>query len=83
MLIEMNATNEAEAKIEAVKISNDNPGAYVLVVNDFGLLATAHKALPAQAPSDACFGWYARNGKVRSFTEAQHATNQKATPALS
>lgn len=82
-MIALQATSEADAIPEALKLSNRNPGRYVLVVACFGLFATLHKSLPAQAPSDTPFGWYALNGKVKRFTTAQHVANQKATPALS
>jgi hypothetical protein len=82
-MIELKATSEAAAKQEALRLSKAHPGKYLLVVNTFGLFCTLHDRLPPQAPSDTPFSWYVLNGKVRTFTEAQHVANQKATPALS
>ncbi len=82
-MITLKARTENEAKAEAIELSLAHPGQYVLVHADFGAVATLHKRLPAQAPSDSPFNWYALNGKTRTFTEAQHVANQLATPDMS
>ncbi len=82
-MIELSATNEAEAKSEIQALSERTPGVYFTAAACFGLFAVPSKRLPAQAPSDTPFDWYVLNGKVRLFSTAQHEANQRATPALS
>ena len=82
-MIELKAKNEADAKTEAVKISLENPGSYVTVFACFGLCATVSKRLHVFAPSDSVFAWYARNGKLKTFTEKQTIQDQIHTPVMS
>ena len=83
MMIALNAKTESEARVEIASLSAVRPGKYLIVAACFGLFAEVHNKLSAQAPSDTPFNWYALNGKLKQFTEAQHTANQKATPALS
>ena len=82
-MIALEATNEAQAKDEAVALSIANKGMYVEVFACFGLFAALHKRLNVFAPSDSIFGWYALNGQVKAFTNAQQIAMQNATPSMS
>ena len=81
-MIEMKAKTEQQAKQEAKKQSQNNGGKYVTVFAAFGLFMSDHDHLNVQAPSDSIFGWYALNGKIKSFTNSQIIANQIATPAM-
>lgn len=81
--MKLKATNETEARTEAIEISNSNRGMYVTVSACFGLFASLSTRLNTFAPSDSCFAWYVRNGKVKTFTEDQRIADQNATPRLS
>ena len=67
---------EAEAKKNCIKLSNRNPGLYVIAVNLFGLFAHISKRLDVHAPGDTPFDWYILNGKVKQFTSAQVVADQ-------
>lgn len=67
----MQATNEAEAKIEAIALSKKNRGLYVEVFTCFGMFAGIRKSLSVQSVGDSHFDWYAFNGKIRPFTSKQ------------
>ena len=82
-MIELKAKNEQDAKAEAVALSLSNPGLYVEVFACFGLFAALRKRLNVFMPSDSVFGWYALNGKVKQFTDAQVIADQNATPMMS
>ena len=81
-MLALKATNEAQARTEAVALSIANKGMYVEVFACFGLFAALHKRLNVFAPSDSIFGWYALNGKVKAFTNAQKIADQNATPMM-
>ena len=82
-MLALEATNEAQAKTEAVALSIAHKGMYVEVFACFGLFAALHKRLNVFAPSDSIFGWYALNGQVKAFTNAQQIAMQNATPSMS
>jgi hypothetical protein len=76
---------EADAKKNCIKLSEQNPGMYVIAVNRrrlwlrdglFGLFAHIEKRLNVQAPGDTPFDWYILNGEVKQFTLAQVVANQ-------
>ena len=79
---ELKATNESQAKNEAIEISLENPGSYVIISACFGLIASIQKRLNVYAPSDSVFSWYVLNGTVKRFTIKQEIADQNATPVL-
>lgn len=81
-MIQLKAKNEQEAKVEAIKLSLDNPGQYVTTAALFGLFAFMSKQLDVQAPTDSKFKWYVLNGKIKPFTTKQRIADQNATPLM-
>jgi hypothetical protein len=55
----------------AVDLSNQNPGKYVVVVNDFGAHLVVRNRLSADTPAASALGHYWLNGKKKSFTARQ------------
>ena len=80
--VEMKAQTFAQAKPEAIQISNANPGKYITIHSCFGALAGIHDRLHVFAPTDSCVDWYVLDGKVKKFTEAQQIADQNATPVM-
>lgn len=83
IMIELKAKNEEEAQTEALRLSEENPGRYIIISACFGIVATVTRNLNTFAPSDSCFSWYVFNGKLRTFTKKQRIADQNATPKLS
>lgn len=79
----MKAQDETEAKVEAINLSNLNPGKYITVRPCFGLIASIKTRLHVFDPSDSAYGWYVLNGKVKAFTSRQKIADQNATPIMS
>lgn len=82
-MTKLTARNEAEAKSEAIQLSNENPGMYITITATFGLYASLAKRLHTFAPSDSVFAWYVLNGTIRQFSSAQRIADQNATPKRS
>lgn len=82
-MLELTSKNETEARAECIKLSQDNPGRYIIPFTCFGLFATVAKRLHVFAPTDAVFAWYALNGRIKPFTGKQKLADQLATPILS
>ena len=82
-MIALKAKNEAQAKEEAIALSIANKGMYVEVFACFGLFAGLLPRLSVYTPSGSIFGWYALNGKIKPFTNAQKIADQNATPTMS
>jgi len=70
-------------RVEALDLSRQNPGMYVIVENLFGPFASLHKRLNVFAPTDSHVDEYFLNGVARKFTSAQRAADSAATPQLS
>ena len=82
-MIKMEARCEDDARIEAIAISKENPGKYVIVALAFGAFACLSDRLNVFAPTDTPFNWYVLNGRLKTFTQAQVIADQNATPMMS
>ena len=75
-MIELTAKTQDQAQVEAIVISLQNKGKYVIVYPNFGLFAGVLDRLTAYTPSDTPFDWYILNGQVKRFTTKQIDANQ-------
>ena len=72
-----------EAKTEAMKLSEKNPGTYYTLYSCFGIFIQSSKRLHVFAPSDSCYPAYWHNGIEKPFSTAQIANDWANTPTMS
>jgi len=81
--VELDGRNEEQVKKSAISLSKKNRGMYIVPYVDFGqAFANMNKRLNVFSPSDATFGWYVINGKVKKFTGKQKVADQNNTPTM-
>ena len=75
-------SDESAVKREAVRLSLLHPGSYVTNSSAFCLFLHVAPRLGVFTPSGSCFQWYALNGKVKAFSNAQELADELATPMM-
>lgn len=75
------------ARKAALKLSGENPRAYVTITPAFGWMVTVSKRLNVFAPSDSTepfgrTGTYWLNGVEKPFTQKQKIADQNKTPLM-
>jgi hypothetical protein len=79
--------NIDDARQAAIAASQEDASRYFWIEDCFGWCVCSASRLQIHTPSDATdftgnTGTYWRNGKERSFTDAQRIADQNATPTL-
>ena len=81
--VELAAATPDEVGPAAARCSLDNPGKYIIVTVDFGMV-TAHisSRLGTFATTDSWGDHYWLNGKAKPFTNSQRAADWAASPTM-